>query len=72
MSRPSFKRYFSLDDQDEYKRRICTADENDDNEANGREETDRASETELCTFNEVDNNVVRYITKLETKSILLS
>ena len=72
MSRPSFKRYFSLDDQDEYKRRICTADDNDDNEANGPDETVRANETELCTFNEVDNNVVRYITKLETKSILLS
>ena len=71
MSRPSFKRYFSLNDQDEYKRRICTVDDNDDNEANERDETVGTSENELCTLNEVDNNVVRYIPKLETKSILL-
>jgi hypothetical protein len=72
MSRPSLKRYISLNDQDEYERRICRADDNDVNEATGRDETVRASETESCTLNKVDNNVVRYIPKLETKSILLS
>lgn len=72
MARPSLKRYFSLNDKDEYKRRICTADDNDVNETTGRDETVGASETESCTLNKVDNNVVRYIPKLETKSILLS
>jgi hypothetical protein len=72
MSRPSLKRYISPNDQDEYEMRICRADDNDVNEATGRDETVRASETESCTLNKVDNNVVRYIPKLETKSILLS
>lgn len=58
MSRPSLKRYISLNDQDEYKRRICTADDDDVNEATGRDETVRASETESCTLNKVDNNVI--------------